>query len=139
MPTPTPRLLLALTTLLVACSGWAARELYAAVRSSTVAVHRLEASHVASERSLVRLAEQFERAWRRIEDHERRIALGEANAFAAGDAQFLATSVARLAVLNQQLSKDIDGLSTQLATLQRELQHLRETMIRHGTLKEADR
>lgn len=132
------RFTVALCTIGVACVGWAARELYRDMRTHSAAIGQLQSAYHASEQEQTQLTENFERAWRRIEDHQRRITRREDNAFTARDANDLSTSVAMLALQNAELSKDLEKLSAQLISMQADLQNVREAMIRSGTLDHHD-
>lgn len=119
---------------MVAVTGWSARQMYADLRMHSSSIQQLQAGSRAIDRSITRMASQTERAYARIDDHDRRLIRRESNAFTAQDANELSGNVARLAMQTSALSKDLEQAMQQITSMRKDIQELREAMIRADTL-----
>jgi len=108
--------------------------MYADVRQHSTAIQQLKSSSRSIEHNATRIAARIERAFERVDDHDRRLIRREANAFTAQDANELSGNVARLAMQTSALSKDLEETMKQIVSMRKEVQQLREAMIRAEAL-----
>lgn len=130
------RLVIGLCAAVLALTGWGARQVYADLRTHAFTLERLQSGAQALDRTVSQTVEQVERVFIRIDDHDRRLIRREANAFTAQDANELSGNVARLAMQTSALSKDLEATMQQIASMRKDVQQLREAMIRSEALGE---